>query len=329
MSKTDRRRRKLRNLLFLLCLLCLFAGCDRIQTPTQQLLLHPHEDEEPMTHPVHFQIPVWLQETLWENEEQLIRDLLNLELRDREEIDRLIEAIRTRREQSEDYTVFVDVDGMALIGTRYMSTRIEEMANIMLTMTQKHPEIRKELHYDTGFYFVIFHPRYYIVPQLPEWRSIKELHYPGNTLFIVPAGICDFNVQHNLCIAPSKVFDNEFRSWGFKNSWEVAIHEFGHAIDYAIRKIDPSFEKKLNRAYENAKEKGLWTYYFHAVPNSPRDNPKEYWALGIEAWFVGKNETTFGKLGKSPALTKGTLSELDPLLYELLDEWLPYVDLEP
>lgn len=318
----------MRNILCLISLLCLFTACGRIESPTQEILLHPHEAEEPLTHTVQFQVPKWLQDILWENEEQLIQDLVKLELRDRKEIDSIIEAIRTRREQSEDYTVFVDVDGMALIGTRGIGTRIEEMANIMLTMTQKHPSIRKELHYDKGFYFVIYSPVFFTTEQLPEWREAKKGF--GNNIYLIPPGFCYFGL--NMCVAPSKVSDYAVnKAWWFKNSWEVGIHEFGHAMDYAIRKIDPSFETKLTAAYENAKEKGLWTYHLNAPPDSFRDNPKEYWALGIEAWFLGKNETHIGWVNgeRSPAMNKVTLPEVDPLLYELLNEWLPYVDIEP
>ena len=139
-------------------------------------------------------------------------------------------------------------------------------------------------------------------------------------------------VGFRMCGSPSKVYDYaENNAWWFKNSWEVAIHEFGHAMDWAISEIDSSFASKLNEAYENAKDEGLWTYHLTSSPNSRRNNPAEYWAEGIEAWFIGKNETRIGWLdgAKSPPLNKVTLPELDPLLYELLNEWLPHVDLEP
>ncbi len=329
----------MRNILCLIYLLCLFTACGRIESPTQQILLHPHEVEEPLTHTVTFNIPKWIQDTLWEDEERLIQDLLKLETRDREKADSIIEAIRMRREQSENYYVFVDVDGMALIGTRGMSTRIQEMANIMLTMTQKRPEIRKELHYDTGFYFVIYYPVLFTTDQLPEWREAKKGF--GDSIYFVPPGFCYFRQVNSegeivysfaMCAAPSKVFDYAVnKAWWFHNSWQVGIHEFAHAMDYAIRKIDDTFETRLTTAYENAKEKGLWTYHLTAAPDSFRDNAKEYWAEGVEGWFIGKNETRIGWLdgAKSPPVNKVTLPEIDPLLYELLNEWLPYVDLEP
>ena len=333
------KSKKVLSLFFLAFFVIGSLACSRIESPTDEILLHPHEAEEPLTHTVSFYIPKWIQEALWEDEEQLIQDLLNLETTDREEVDGIIEAIRMRREQSENYAVFVDVDGMALIGTRGMSTRIQEMANIMLTMTQKRPEIRKELHYDTGFYFVIYYPVLFTTDQLPEWREAKKAY--GNSIYFVTPGYCHFRQVNTgdktvytfaMCVAPSKVFDYAVnKSWLFHNSWEVGIHEFAHAMDYAIRKIDLSFQRKITKAYENAKEKGLWTYHLTAAPDSFRDNPKEYWAEGVEAWFVGKNETRIGRLNgeKSPPLNKATLPELDPLLYELLNEWLPYVDIEP
>lgn len=316
----------MRSLFILLCLLSL--GCGRTDQPTSQItsqvLLHPHIPEH-VNHTVHFgEIPKWLQEQIWEDEEQLITDLLSLERTESAEIDRIIDEIVTIRQQIETYRVFLLVDGMALIGSNFLgNVWLENMANIMLTMTSKRPEIRKELHWNTGFYFAIFHPGRYAINQIPEWREFKRKL--GNRLIIGIGGFC-LQSKYYMCVAPSFVWENSLSHQGFRpeNSWRIAIHEFAHAIDFAIRKIDPSFQDKLQQAYENAKENKLWTYLTLDKPDSYRDNAQEYWAEGVEAWFIGK-EDSFVK--NAPFLDRESLLQFDPKLYELLNEWLPQEDI--
>ncbi len=325
----------MRSLFILLCLLSL--GCGRTDQPTTQItsqvLLHPHTPEH-VNHTIRYSgVPANIRDSIWENEQQLIRDLLELEQTDSEEIDRIIDEIVKLRNQIETYKVFVDVDGMALISTKGLgSTWVEHMANIMLTMTSKHTEIREKLHYDTGFYFVLFHPGYYQINQLPEWKQFRKKL--GNILLIGigVGGFCDDQGGKYLCIAPSRVFDFELRG-GLQpvNSWRVAIHEFAHAIDHAIRQIDLTFEDKLQQAYENAKEKKLWTHRAMNTSGSYafRDNPMEYWAENVEIWFIGKNNSGTSYVEDQPAmLEKEGILESDPKLYKLLDKWLPDTNLK-
>ena len=56
----------------------------------------------------------------------------------------------------------------------------------------------------------------------------------------------------------------------------IMIHEFAHAIhSLGLRSVDPTFQPRLSKVYEDAKAKGLWkgTYAI--------SNISEYWARAI------------------------------------------------
>ena len=55
----------------------------------------------------------------------------------------------------------------------------------------------------------------------------------------------------------------------------VFIHEFAHAMNFAIRLIDPTFDTRLAEAYEEAVENDS------AFSNSPF----EHWAVTAQNWF--------------------------------------------
>src|ERR1700722_16379726 len=60
----------------------------------------------------------------------------------------------------------------------------------------------------------------------------------------------------------------------------ILIHEFNHAIhQQGLRVVDPTFNARLKKAYDNAIAKGLWKGTYVA------SNPAEYWAEGAQAYF--------------------------------------------
>jgi alpha-glucosidase len=92
------------------------------------------------------------------------------------------------------------------------------------------------------------------------------------------------------------------------NSENVLIHEFNHAIhEHGLSDVNPTFDRRLQQAYEKAMAKGLWkgTYL--------TDNRYEYWAEGTQAYFDCMRPD-FG------ANTREKLKAYDPDLFNLVDE---------
>lgn len=88
----------------------------------------------------------------------------------------------------------------------------------------------------------------------------------------------------------------------------ILIHEFNHAIhQHGLRKVDPTFNARLRKAYASAMEKGLWKRTYVAT------NPAEYWAEGVQAYFDCMRPQ-FG------ANTREKLRQYDPGLFALVDE---------
>jgi alpha-glucosidase len=88
----------------------------------------------------------------------------------------------------------------------------------------------------------------------------------------------------------------------------ILIHEFNHAVHrYGLRKVDPTFNKRLLAAHSRARDAGLWkgTYVI--------TNHSEYWAEGVQAYFDCMRPQ-FG------ANTREKLRKYDPGLFALVDE---------
>ena len=90
------------------------------------------------------------------------------------------------------------------------------------------------------------------------------------------------------------------------------IHEFAHAIhSMGLRTIDPTFEPRLRKVYEDAKAKGLWKNTY-AISNI-----SEYWAEGVQSWFDTnrQNDSSHNHVD-----TRAELKSYDPALAKLVEE---------
>ena len=129
----------------------------------------------------------------------------------------------------------------------------------------------------------------------------------------------------------------------------VLMHEFGHAIHYAINdfhipgnpfhneinKLDPTFQARLEAAYDVAKvnavddpaDAGLSNKYY--TGDYAMTNVKEYWAVGVAYWFEYLSLVyPEGDIYEGKRLYLDAFLKKDPLLYALLDEWFPLLSVE-
>ena len=90
------------------------------------------------------------------------------------------------------------------------------------------------------------------------------------------------------------------------------IHEFGHTIHLVgLRLADPTFDKRLQRAFKSARDAGLWDGTYAGT------NRQEYWAEGVQSWFDTnrQNDSQHNHVN-----TRAELKEYDPDLAKLLKE---------
>ena len=92
----------------------------------------------------------------------------------------------------------------------------------------------------------------------------------------------------------------------------ILIHEFAHTIHQcALDFIDPTFDKRLQKTYKSAMEKGLWKGKYAST------NRMEYWAEGVQSWFNDNRENDHDH---NHVNTRKELIEYDPGLAALCKE---------
>ena len=244
----------------------------------------------------------------------------------------LIRQICFRREQEAYYNKYISAGGIAIMGNRYIEDRFFYAArDIALGMTSKRPELRALLSpsrenrpgttedgfrnavsgryvISRKFRMILLH-LHHSFALLPEVRLKSE--YP---VYPQPSGIGGFFPTYAFVTVQDRYLQ------GVKSIAMYAIfsHEFAHAIHYAIRLLDPTFDDRLEAAYADVMENG--SYFGDSPKISMLRNATEYWAGSATKWC--------GKFaGSTKEFYHDKFRDQDPLMYALLEEWLPLIDL--
>lgn len=91
----------------------------------------------------------------------------------------------------------------------------------------------------------------------------------------------------------------------------ILVHEFSHNIMSGIRTVDPTLYAAIEKAYEEAKKKGMYKGQY-AI-----NTKEEYWAEGTQWWFWSNIEFYDDRQRiQSP----DDLATYDPTLYRLLSQ---------
>ena len=91
----------------------------------------------------------------------------------------------------------------------------------------------------------------------------------------------------------------------------ILVHEFAHNILFAIEAADPALYARVEAAYANALETGLWKDEYTVT------TVQEYWAEGTQFWFDSNRLQVFS--GRR-ILNHQDLAAYDPQLYAVLAE---------
>lgn len=102
----------------------------------------------------------------------------------------------------------------------------------------------------------------------------------------------------------------------------IFIHEFAHTIAImGIQDVDPTFDGRLQAAYDAAIGSGLWVNTYAAT------NKEEYWAEGVQAWYNANLERDPPDGVHNAINTRTELATYDPGLYQLFLEFFPEEDM--
>ena len=221
------------------------------------------------------------------------------------------------------YDKYMDAGGMAILSpsenTSHTPGRDEFMyatREILLLVTSKMPELRQAFSPENGFRYVLVGARGFDV-NLPDELS-KVAFYGGFYMGGVFGYLAVGGIYNHIYIDAPR---------GKESVHSITVvHEMAHAIDDAFDKnphLFPNWGTRLKTAYTRAYQKALkGEGFFNDINLHAMSNEWEYWAVGAHKWFHdihGDNITN--------VLQRTRLIEGDPLLYALLDEVFPAVNL--
>ncbi|WP_143325744.1 hypothetical protein [Paraburkholderia ribeironis] len=212
------------------------------------------------------------------------------------------------------YKKYVDASGIPVVATAEVGDLALLKAKCIIdAMVSRHDAIRTRLSINVTGFLVI--PKNKEMTTLPEYVNLdrqfplpcgekwdKRAQGIGWTSYLPYASCSEANLLK--VGRPSDRYPHE----------SICIHEFAHTVmDAGILLHDPEFGDRLDRLYKNAKEKYLGDSY-------AGQNPGEYWAEGVQAWF---NAADCNNRTKTPTCTIHELYKTDPRFACEISKWFP------
>lgn len=179
-----------------------------------------------------------------------------------------------------------EVDDQALLRTREMVSR----------MLAGRPDVFEAMKRDKMYLIIIGRDQLYT--DMPEYRNARNPDYLNERVRGTGGRPTSFGEEDILSL-PLDRYDDE----------SIALHEFCHTIDGALRSIEPNWRERRDAAYANARSKGLFERQYAG------SNAGEYWAEICQSYFDCNrvNNWNHGPIG-----TREQLKAYDPVGYELV-----------
>ena len=195
------------------------------------------------------------------------------------------------------YSKYLQVSGIPVVASAEVADQaLERTAEIVGHLLIGRPDISRQMA-DSGMYLIII-GRNQVYTDMPEYRNHPNPTYQNERVRGTGGKPTSFG-EENLLSLPLDRYDDE----------SIAVHEFCHTIDGALRNLDPNWSERKNSVYQNARRKGLYENAYAA------SNAGEYWAEICQSYFDCNrvNNWNHGPIG-----TREQLRAFDPEGYELV-----------
>ena len=211
------------------------------------------------------------------------------------------------------YKKYVDADGIPIISSENVADQaLLNARDIVKDMISGLPTVKAKMilnHIRVGIIGISERPT-----QMPEYRDLYTA-FPGtdwdNRARAYGATIerpLTTDCEENLLCKPGDRYVGE----------EILTHEFSHAIhELGLRFTDPTFDTRLQAAYNNAIYTGLWLNTYAAT------DVREYWAEGVQDWYNSNLEAIPTNGVHNQVNTRTELQTYDPELYNLILAYFP------
>ena len=209
-------------------------------------------------------------------------------------------TIREAFELSLFYQQWVDVERLPVVASEKVNPyALKEAAWLIWQMIGHRPEILHVLVQKRVRFVVIGHTE--ITTDIPEYSD------QGPDFLVYRfRGLGGGGLSGHIAVSSSEENLLHYPGGG---SHSIMIHEWAHAIHrFGLNTVDPTFNNRLQIAYDAAMEKGLWQGTYASSDRG------EYWAEGTQAWFYPKGGGSF------KGNTRQALKVYDPGIAALLAE---------
>jgi len=204
---------------------------------------------------------------------------------------------RDRDAARQFYKKYADVKGMPLAASAEVSDlALQRTYEIVTHLLAGRPDVISAM-VSNGMYLIII-GKDQVYTDMPEYRNHPNPAYQNERVRGTGGKPTSFG-EENLLSLPLDRYDDE----------SIAVHEFCHTIDSALRSVDPTWSERRNAAYRHAIDSGLWKNTYTG------SNPGEYWAEICQSYFDNNrvNNWNHGPIG-----TREQLKVYDPESYELV-----------
>ena len=195
------------------------------------------------------------------------------------------------------YKKYIDVKSIPVVaGSEVADAALQRAYSIVTHLLSGRPDVIAAMVKD-GMYLIII-GKDQVYTGMPEYRNHPNPAYQNERVRGTGGKPTSFG-EENLLSLPLDRYDDE----------SIAVHEFCHTIDGALRSIDPGWSERLNTVYRNAMNKGLWKNSYTASSSG------EFWAEICQSYFDCNrvNNWNHGPIG-----TREQLKVYDPESYEFV-----------
>jgi hypothetical protein len=201
------------------------------------------------------------------------------------------------------YRKYADANGLPVMGSSAPSDESITLAcQLVVEMVSMRDDVRLAL-IDNQVFFAMLGTNE-LTNEIPEYSYMPDsINQRARGLGGNP-GLCS---EEGILCGPTDRWRGE----------SICVHEFAHTISiYGLYDADPTFEDRLEEAYQNARDAGLFANTY------AMENAQEYWGEGVQDWYYTNLESDPPNGVHGPIDKREELLEYDPELYDLIAEWL-------
>ncbi len=196
------------------------------------------------------------------------------------------------------YTKYIDLKGVALVASGEVADEaLQRDYDIVTHMLAGRPDIIHEMVVGGTHLIIIGKNQAYT--DMPEYSHSPNPAYLNERVRGTGGLTITSFGEENLLSLPTDRYDTE----------SIAVHEFCHTIDDALRQIDPTWRQRLHKTYQDAVSKGLWKNTYAG------SNEAEYWAEISQMYFDCNRPNNWNH---GPIARREQFKIYDPEGYELI-----------